>query len=77
MLDPFGGVGSSLIAALKQKRRGVIIDKEKMYIEITKERIAKLADGSLRMRKIGTPIFKPTGREKVSQIPLECINNNM
>jgi len=75
VLDPFGGVGSSLIAALKHKRKGIIIDKEKRYIEITKERIDKLADGSLKMRKIGTPIFEPTGREKVTQIPLEWINN--
>jgi DNA modification methylase len=76
VLDPFGGVGSSLIAALKQKRRGIIIDKEKKYIDITKERIAKLADGSLKMRKIGTPLFEPTGREKISQVPAEWISSN-
>ncbi|MCL2218857.1 MAG: site-specific DNA-methyltransferase [Chitinispirillia bacterium] len=76
ILDPFGGVGSSLIAALKNKRRGVTIDKEKIYLNITKERIAKLEEGSLKTRKIGTPIFVPTGREKVSQIPIEWVNNN-
>ena len=76
VLDPFGGVGSSLIAALKHKRRGIIIDKEKKYIDITKERISKFSDGSLKMRKIGTPIFKPTGKEKVAQIPLEWRTNN-
>jgi len=76
VLDPFGGVGSSLIAALKNKRRGVTIDKEKIYLDITKERIKKLEDGSLKTRKIGTPIFVPTGREKVSQIPLEWVSNN-
>lgn len=75
VLDPFGGVGSSLIAALKQKRRGMIIDKEKTYIDIAKERISKLADGSLKVRQIGTPIHEPTGREKVSQIPLEWMTN--
>jgi DNA modification methylase len=69
VLDPFGGAGSSLIAALKQKRRGIIIDKERIYIDITKERISKLVDGSLKTREIGTPIHEPTG--KVSQIPLE------
>ncbi|MDR1216464.1 MAG: site-specific DNA-methyltransferase [Treponema sp.] len=69
VLDPFGGAGSSLIAALKQKRRGIIFDKERRYIDITKKRISKLADGSLKTREIGTPIHAPTG--KVSQIPLE------
>ncbi|MDR0300722.1 MAG: site-specific DNA-methyltransferase [Treponema sp.] len=73
VLDPFGGVGSSLIAALKQKRRGVSIDKERIYLDITRERISKLENGSLKIRKIGTPIFEPTGREKVSQIPVEWL----
>jgi DNA modification methylase len=34
VLDPFGGVGSSLIAAIKHRRRGMIIDKDKAYLDI-------------------------------------------
>lgn len=69
ILDPFGGSGSSLIAALKQNRRGVSIDKEKDYINITKERIAELCDGSLKTREIGTPICTPTGKQ--ARIPFQ------
>ena len=52
VLDPFGGVGSSLIAAIKQHRKGMIIDKEYRYIEITWQRIAKYENGDLKMRSI-------------------------
>ncbi|MDR2105077.1 MAG: site-specific DNA-methyltransferase [Deferribacteraceae bacterium] len=74
ILDPFGGVGSTLIAAIRRGRRGVIIDKEYRYIEIAKERVKKLENGLLKVRNIGTPIYTPTGREKISQAPLEWLN---
>ncbi len=77
VFDPFGGVGSSIIAALKHDRKGIMIDKEKKYIDITKNRIQEWENGTLKTRKIGTPIFEPTGREKVSQIPLEWKNNKV
>jgi DNA modification methylase len=60
-----------LIAALKNKRRALGAEKEPKYLEIAKDRIARLRAGTLSIRKIGTPIFQPTGREKVSQIPVE------
>lgn len=71
VLDPFGGVGSAIIAAVKRARRGVMIDKEEKYLDITRRRLSQLENGALKLRTIGTPIFKPTGREKVSRMPLE------
>jgi DNA modification methylase len=71
VLDPFGGVGSSVVAALKRCRRAIMIEKEKEYVTIAKKRLQQLKRGSLKIRQIGTPIFTPTGKEKVSQIPLE------
>lgn len=71
VLDPFAGVGSTAIAALKNNRRVMIIDKEEQYINIAKERIKKLEEGSLKLRPLGKPIHKPTGDEKVANIPLE------
>lgn len=69
VLDPFGGVGSSLIAAIKNNRRGMVIDREEQYIEITKERIKAFQNGALKIRPLGKPVHKPTGKEKVAQIP--------
>jgi adenine-specific DNA-methyltransferase len=73
VLDPFGGVGSSIIAAIKRNRRGIMIDKEKSYIDLSRERVEQFLDGSLKVRPLGKPVFKPTGKEKVSQIPPEWL----
>ncbi len=74
VLDPFGGVGSSLIAAIKNGRRGMVIDRDPQYIAITKERISAFQDGVLKIRPLGKPVHKPTGKEKVAQMPSEWLN---
>jgi DNA modification methylase len=71
ILDPFGGVGSSLLAALKWKRRGVSIEQNSEYCEITKERLRLLENGLLPLRRLGKPVHQPTGREKVAKFPVE------
>lgn len=71
VLDPYCGVGSALVAAIKNNRKAIGCDKEKIYIEIAKRRINDYFLGNLKMRPIGKPIFSPTGREKVSKIPEE------
>lgn len=74
VLDPFSGVGSALLAALKNKRRACGCEKDAEYIEIARRRIADLYSGALRYRQLGKPVHQPTGREKVAQIPLEWKN---
>jgi DNA modification methylase len=70
VLDPFSGVGSALLAALKNKRRAFGCEKDEEYIEAAKQRIADLYSGRLRYRQLGKPVHQPTGREKVAQIPI-------
>ena len=74
VLDPFSGVGSALLAALKNERRAFGCEKETEYIEIAKQRIADLYSGKLGYRPLGKPIHQPTGREKVARLPLEWQN---
>lgn len=71
VLDPFAGVGSTIIGAIKNNRNGMGIEKEKEYCNITNKRIEDLKEGKLKMRPINKPIHKPTGKDKVSQIPKE------
>lgn len=73
ILDPFGGVGSSVIAAIKQNRKGMMIDRDPGYISTAMQRIRSFQDGTLKIRPIGKPIHKPTGKERVSQIPQEWL----
>ena len=71
VLDPFGGVGSTALAAIKNNRKVVSLDKCDKYNTIARERILALLNGSLKLRNIGTKIYQPTGKDKVSQIPME------
>jgi len=71
VFDPYAGVGTSLIAALMHGRRAMGSEKEKQYVEIARERLSAYFNGTLRYRPIGKPVYQPTGREKVAQIPDE------
>ena len=73
VFDPYAGVASSLIAAVKQGRKSLGVDRAKEYIEIGKERLQQLLDGNLETRPIGKPVHKPTGSEKITQIPMEWL----
>ncbi len=76
VLDPFCGVGSSLIAAIKHGRRAAGIDRDPEYCDVTKKRIAAFCAGALKLRPMGQPVHQPTGREKVSQTPLQWLGGN-
>jgi len=71
VFDPFVGVGSSIIAAILHNRRGIGVDKEKIYTDIAYQRIVAALKGTLRKRPLGKPIYKPKGTEKVVRLPPE------
>ena len=71
VFDPYAGVGSTLIAAMKHDRRAIGSEKEVEYVEIARQRINDYYAGTLKTRPLGKPIHKPTGREKVAQLPDE------
>jgi adenine-specific DNA-methyltransferase len=71
VLDPYCGVGSTLLGALMHNRRAIGVEKEEEYIAISKERIYQLYNGTLKTRPMGRPVHEPSGREKVSQVPME------
>lgn len=73
VLDPFAGVGSSLIAAIKNNRNAIGIDKEKKYCKITKERIQKLREGNLKLRPINKKIHVPSPNDKITKVPKEWL----
>ncbi len=77
VFDPFMGVGSALLAALIHKRKGIGVDKEQDYIGIALKRINDFQNGMLKKRSLGKLVYKPTGKEKVSQIPPEWKQTNI
>jgi adenine-specific DNA-methyltransferase len=76
VFDPFAGVGSALIAAVKNNRRAMGSEKESEYVEIARERLISYYNGTLSLRPLGTPVYTPSGREKISKIPDEWKKDN-
>lgn len=60
VFDPYMGVGSALIAALKHGRDAAGCDIVAEYVEIAKQRVAELEAGTLRTRPMGKPIYDPS-----------------
>lgn len=59
VLDPYLGVGSSAIAALKHQRLAYGCDITEEYIEIASERIDSFYTGQLRTRPMNKPVYDP------------------
>lgn len=59
VLDPYLGVGTSAIAALKNSRNAYGCDIVKDYIKIALKRIEQLQRGILRTRPMNKPVYQP------------------
>ncbi len=59
VLDPYMGVGSSIVAALKHGRRGYGCDIVQEYVDIAWNRVHQLRAGTLRLRPMGRPVYDP------------------
>jgi len=75
VLDPFSGVGSAMLAAVRHNRRAMGCEREPKYIEEAKRRMNMLFSGELPYRPLGKPVYQPTGKEKVSQVPIQWLND--
>jgi len=75
VLDPFSGVGSAMLAAVRHNRRAMGCEKEPAYINEARRRMDLLFSGELPYRPLGKPVYQPTGNEKVSRIPAQWIEN--
>jgi adenine-specific DNA-methyltransferase len=63
VLDPYLGVGSSAVAALKNGRNAYGCDIVRDYVEIAEKRIEMLTEGSLRTRPMNKPVYEPPLKE--------------
>lgn len=59
VLDPFLGVGTTIAAAVRHKRRGVGAEVMPEYVDIAKKRIQSAAQGSLKVRPMHKPVYDP------------------
>ncbi len=63
VLDPFLGTGTSIIAALRHKRRGTGAETVRKYVDLARERIKQEIDGTLRTRPMDKPVYDPVEAE--------------
>ena len=69
--DPFVGVGSTLVAALKNNRKAWGSEREKNFVDIGLERLQKLREGTLSTRPIYQKIWTPSANDSIAQKPSE------
>lgn len=81
VLDPYMGVGSTMIAAAKHDRVGYGCDVVREYVDVAWKRMHALRSGTLRTRPMHKPIYDPSkpngghqrpsrGNEPVAALPL-------
>ena len=61
VLDPYMGVGSSVVAALMHGRAGYGCDTVPEYVDVAWDRVHALRAGRLRTRPMGKPVHDPGG----------------
>lgn len=59
VFDPFLGSGTSIVASLKNKRKGIGAETKSEYIKIAEDRIGLFKAGKLRTRHINKPVYDP------------------
>ncbi|MCJ7813707.1 site-specific DNA-methyltransferase [bacterium] len=59
VLDPFLGTGTSIIAAIRHKRRGAGAETINKYIKLANQRIKQELAGTLRTRPMNKSIYDP------------------
>lgn len=60
VFDPYMGVGSSVVAAIKHDRIGYGCDLVSDYVDEAWNRVHQLRAGTLKTRAMGQPVYDPT-----------------
>ena len=71
IVDPFAGSGSALLAAFLNGRKSFGCESYSAYIPIIEERLKQAKAGTLRRRRLGTPVAPPAG--KVAMAPADWL----
>lgn len=59
VFDPFLGTGTSIVAAVRHKRRGAGAETLPKYVRLAKQRIEKELSGTLKTRPMNKPVYDP------------------
>ncbi|MDI6739285.1 MAG: site-specific DNA-methyltransferase [Candidatus Edwardsbacteria bacterium] len=59
VLDPFLGTGTSIIAAVRHKRKGAGAETMTKYVHLARNRIEQEMNGTLQTRPMNRPVYDP------------------
>lgn len=74
VVDPFGGTGTTVIAAEGYGRVGLGADRDAGYVRLADQRLEQLRSGTLPIRSMGRPTAKPQPNQRVATVPDEWKN---
>lgn len=60
VLDPYMGVGSAIVGALKHNRIGYGVDVVQEYVDVAWQRVHELRAGTLQTRPMNKPVYDPS-----------------
>jgi adenine-specific DNA-methyltransferase len=60
VLDPYMGVGSAVVAAVRHDRVGYGCDVVQEYVDVAWDRVADLRNGTLKTRPMNKPVYDPS-----------------
>jgi DNA modification methylase len=69
VLDPFAGVGSSVVAALRRRRRAMGCEKEERFVRAARQRVQDFYAGRMGYRPLGKPVPQPRAIVKIQAAP--------
>lgn len=64
VVDPYMGVGTTAVAALRHKRRFAGAEIHAQYVEVARERVCLERRGLLKTRPMGKPVYVPSESER-------------
>jgi adenine-specific DNA-methyltransferase len=77
VLDPFLGVGTSIIAAIRHSRRGAGAEIVDEYVALAKDRISQELNGTLKTRPMDRPVYDPVkAGNKLTMVPWTSKTSN-
>ncbi len=68
VVDPFVGVGTTLVAALQSGRRSAGVDRERKYVATARRRLRSAFAGTLRTRD-DKPVYEPKTNTPLTRVP--------
>lgn len=75
VFDPYMGVGTAPIAAIRQGRKGAGCDIMREYVDVARDRVTLASQGLLKTRPIDRPVYEPPANSAITQRPAEWDGN--